>query len=50
MNKNAKLLNLKETSNEISNTTLIFDYKRNLIYIKYNITDNIKTILERINR
>ena len=43
-NKKAKL---QETSNEISNPTVIFNYQGKMTYIQCTMTDNIKTICER---
>ena len=46
-NNKSKLLISKETSNDISHPTVIFNYKNKFTYIKCTITDNMKTICER---
>ena len=46
-NKKSKLLISQEISNDISDPTVIFNYKDKLTYIRCNISDNMKNICER---
>ncbi len=46
-NKKAKLINSQDTLNEISNSTVTFNYKGKLTYIQCTMTDNMKSICER---
>ena len=46
-NKKSRLLISQETSNDISDPTVIFNYKDKLTYIRCTISDNMKNICER---
>ena len=46
-NKKSRLLISQEISNDISDPTVIFNYKDKLTYIRCNISDNMKNICER---
>ena len=45
--KNKKILFSQESSNKISNPTVIFNYKGKLTYIQCTIKDNMKNICQR---